>query len=71
MAQQNTAAEKLVEQMLENISEQQERLMEDMDPNEMREHSKQYITGKDVGMGEAKYQIRRAFEEVTGQEYEQ
>lgn len=69
MARQNTAAEELVEQILENISEEQESLMEDMDPTQMGDASKQYIKGKDVGMGEAKYQIRRAFEEVTGQEF--
>jgi hypothetical protein len=70
MPRQNTAAEKLVEQILKNINEKQKKLMEDIDDNQDSNASKHYITGKDVGMGEAKYETIRAFEQVTGQEFE-
>jgi hypothetical protein len=64
MERENTAAEKLVEQMLDNIEEAQainfEKLQETDD----------YRTGKDVGLAEAKFQVKRAFEQVTGQEFE-
>jgi len=74
MARQNTAAEKLVEQMLENIEEAQAINFEkrqtaeesDLDTSEQVV----YRTGKDVGMSEAKFQVKRAFEEMIGQEFE-
>lgn len=74
MQRENTAAEKLVEQALKNIEQAQDNNQEKLElANESDLDTKEqliYRDGKDVGLAEAKIEVKRAFEQMTGQEFD-